>query len=172
MHCWSSGLPVLHASAPLIRRCSPTCMSKAEAHQLRLSTASYALKYSAHIIPNAALFCAGTCHLGSYTRHLHVHRRRFGACLPANSHTFPPGIPVCVSPQEGLPTETLIFGGTPPYIPHPPTHGNFPFHHHHLPVSHCMAIKLRKIQLIFAVTTANLALFYKNLQQPTQFWIC
>ncbi|MBW0524721.1 hypothetical protein O181_064436 [Austropuccinia psidii MF-1] len=58
---------------------------------------------------------------GSYAGHLPTHHRGFGTCLPANNHTFLPGNPVCVSQQEFLHTTKLMFGGTPPYIPHPPT---------------------------------------------------
>ncbi|MBW0473940.1 hypothetical protein O181_013655 [Austropuccinia psidii MF-1] len=87
---------------------------KPETHQFRLSTASYPLKYSAPMIPEAGSFRVWTHHCGSYARHQHTHRGTFGACLPANSHTFHPGIQVCVSPQEFLHTKKLMFGGMPP----------------------------------------------------------
>ncbi|MBW0498501.1 hypothetical protein O181_038216 [Austropuccinia psidii MF-1] len=104
----------------LIRSCSPTCANKPEAHQCRLSTASYQFKYSTPMIPDTGLFHVGTHHCGSYLGHLHTHTRTFGACLPANTHRFPTGMPVCASPQFFWHTKKLMFGGTPAYIPHPP----------------------------------------------------
>ncbi|MBW0519109.1 hypothetical protein O181_058824 [Austropuccinia psidii MF-1] len=56
----------------------------------------------------------------SYARHLHTHGGNFGACLPANSHIFPPGNAVFVIPQEFAHTKKIMFGGMPLYIPHPP----------------------------------------------------
>ncbi|MBW0499442.1 hypothetical protein O181_039157 [Austropuccinia psidii MF-1] len=87
----------------LICRYSPACTNKPEAHQRGSSKASYLIKYSAPMIPDAGLFCMGThhrgsyaglfCmgthHRGSYAGHLHTHRRMFGTCLTANSNTFP-----------------------------------------------------------------------------------
>ncbi|MBW0475642.1 hypothetical protein O181_015357 [Austropuccinia psidii MF-1] len=119
-YCLSSNQPFFCAHGPLIRRCSPTCMSKPEDSQCGLSIASYALAYSAPMIPDAGLFCVETHHGRSYARHLHMHRENLSTCIPANSHIFPPGIPLCVSPQEFLHTTKLMFSGMPPYIPHPP----------------------------------------------------
>ncbi|MBW0476080.1 hypothetical protein O181_015795 [Austropuccinia psidii MF-1] len=74
---------------PLICRCSPACTCKPEAHQHRLSTASYPLKHYTPMISDAAYFYAGIRHCRSYAGNLHTHCGTFGACLPANIHTFP-----------------------------------------------------------------------------------
>ncbi|MBW0482225.1 hypothetical protein O181_021940 [Austropuccinia psidii MF-1] len=154
-----------------ICRFSPTWAHKPEPHQHTLSIASHPSKCSAPMIPDTELFCTGTRHCGSYARHLHMHCGTFGSCLPANSHTFPPGIPVCVSPQEFLHPTKLMFGGMPPYIPHPPTQKvptvKSPFPLHHCPEGHYTTINLGKIHLLFAVTTANMAsgLQYATIQE-------
>ncbi|MBW0502286.1 hypothetical protein O181_042001 [Austropuccinia psidii MF-1] len=70
---------------PLNCRCSPACARQPEANQHGLSTDSYALKNSPHMIPDAGSFCTGTCYCRSYTRHSPTHHRPFGTCLPASN---------------------------------------------------------------------------------------
>ncbi|MBW0507339.1 hypothetical protein O181_047054 [Austropuccinia psidii MF-1] len=117
----SSKQQFLCAGGPLIHQCSPACACKPEAHQRRLSKASNPLKYSVPMIPDTGFLHAGNRHRRSYAGNLHMHCVNFGTCLPANSHKFPPGIPVSVSPQESSHTTKLMFGGMPEYIPHLPT---------------------------------------------------
>ncbi|MBW0568398.1 hypothetical protein O181_108113 [Austropuccinia psidii MF-1] len=96
-HLEDLSLPVLWPTIPLCRLPAyPQMLTRLR----RLSKDSYPLKYSMPIIPDARSFRAIPCHRGSYAGHSHTHRRSFGTCLPANSHTLPPGIPVFVSPQE------------------------------------------------------------------------